>query len=388
MIITDFPTGIAEGRAFCDRVLETRKLVDNITKGRHTVLISPRRYGKSSLAKTAIRATHFPHAEIDLFVAIDHLSVEAQFLKGVKELIQKVSDTPEQWFGALRNFFAKSEKKWTIGIRGLSLELTPEHSKDIAMNILDALNALEDILSKKNQRAVFFIDEFQEISELREAKAIEGAIRHFAQESKFLVFIFSGSNRRILSNLFTDRSRPLYLLCDRIQLERIAPQDYHHHINMIQQKHGRKPLDLKTLQMISGLTECHPYYINILCDRLFSNSSKKFSEDDVQACWLGYVHEQRTETRKELTKLGVAQLKILVTIACGINRGLTRNECQQNLKLTSSAITHALKTLEEQDYIEKCPNNSYRLINPLLKTSLQWYYRDYLPIEQTAAAVT
>lgn len=384
MIMTDFPTGIAEGSAFCNRTQETRKLIDNITKGRHTVLISPRRYGKSSLVKTAVRTAHFPHIEVDLFVAIDHQSVEAQFLKGVKELIQMVSDTPEQWFTVLRNFFARSEKKWTIGIRGLNLELTPEPSNDVAMNILDALNALEYILSKKNQRAVFFIDEFQEISELKETKAIEGAIRHFAQESKFLVFIFSGSNRRMLSALFTDRSRPLYLLCDRIKLERIAAQDYHHHINVILQKNKLKPLDITTLCMISSLTECHPYYINILCDRLFTNSSQQISEETVRNCWLAYAYEQRTETRKELTKLGVAQLKILIAISFGVNRELTRNEWQQNLKLTSSAITHALKTMEEQDYIEKCEDNSYRLISPLLKTSLRLYYQDYLPIEQPA----
>jgi len=58
---------------------------------------------------------------------------------------------------------------------------------------------------------------------------------------------------------------------------------------------------------------------------------------------------------------------------------------EQNLKLTSSAIIHALKTMEDQDHIEKCADNSYHLINPLFKTALQLYYQDYLPLEQTVS---
>ena len=98
-------------------------------------------------------------------------------------------------------------------------------------NILDALNALEHILVKKKQKAVLFIDEFQEIVKLPIGKAVEGAIRHFAQESKYLSLIFSGSNRHILLSMFVDRSRPLYQLCDRINLGRIDSKYYKEYLN-------------------------------------------------------------------------------------------------------------------------------------------------------------
>ncbi|MFN7097620.1 MAG: AAA family ATPase [Gammaproteobacteria bacterium] len=375
--INYFPTGIADSESFCNRKLELSKLGQNIVKGAHTLLYSPRRYGKSSLAKQAVKHAQIPHAEIDFFVAIDATSVEKQFLYGVKQLIQSVSDTPEQWFHVLRNFFNKANKKWTIGITGFSLELIPERNNDVAVNILDALMALEHVLAKKKQRVLFFIDEFQEISHLAEAKAIEGAIRHFAQSTKHVVFIFSGSNRHLLINMFNDRSRPLYLLCDRIQLNRITVADYKIHLNKIAFDTWKAALSETTFQKIINYTECHPFYVNILCDRLWSHLNNLPTVNDVETVWLSYVNEQRTETRRELLTLGTAQLKMLVAIASGENHALTRLEIQQKLKLTSSAITQALQALEEKDYIEKQEERIFVIINPLLKASLLQYYHDY-----------
>lgn len=378
MTALPFPTGLAEGKAFCNRVDETERLLKNIEKGKHTLLVSPRRYGKSSLARHAIRLAKVAFAEIDLFVAIDTQSVETQILKGIKQLIQQVSDTPEQWFSSLRNFFDKAGKKWTIGVKGLYIELTPEKNSHIASNILDALEALEDILATKKQKAVFFIDEFQEIGELAEAKALEGSIRHFAQESKYLTFIFSGSNQHMLMNLFNNRSRPLYLLCDRIKLDRIAKNHYEKHFRDFAKKNWNAALTEDAFNKIMEMTECHPFFVNVLCDRLWSNCKNLPTASEVEKSWMSYVYEEHTEIRKEITGLGVGQLKVLIAIAFGENRELTRSEIQLNLKLTSSAIVHALKTLEERDYIEKLPDNSYQIINPVIKASLKIYYQDYL----------
>ena len=166
----------------------------------------------------------------------------SKLLKGVRDLIQQVSDTPEQWFKTLRNYFNRLNKKWIIGIKGFYLELQPNDHSSIAENILDALNALEYILKKQNKKAILFIDEFQEIIKIKEGLAIEGAIRHFAQESKHLVFIFSGSNRHMLQSMFGDRTRPLYNLCDRLNLDRIDSSYYKKYLGYVSQKTWGEPI--------------------------------------------------------------------------------------------------------------------------------------------------
>lgn len=378
MYINYFPPGIAQGKAFFNRKEELQRMIHNIKASKHTLLVSPRRYGKSSLAKQAIRAMDIPFAEIDFFVAIDEKSVEFQILNGVKQLIQVVSDTPEQWFNVLRHFFESLGKKWTIGIYGLKLELAPLKQEEVPVNILDALNALEHILTKKRKKAVLFIDEFQEISELKNAKAIEGAIRHFAQESKQLTFIFSGSNRNLLSKMFSDRSKPLYMLCDRIRLEKIKKEEYALRLKQISLETWGAPLLSEAFEKIIELTECHPCYVNILCDRVWLNAEQVApSALDVQRNWDEYVYEQRSDTRKELIGMGNAQLKMMIAIALGKDRELSSTANQMELRLTSSAISQALASLEEKDYIEKYEEGNYGIINPLLKASLQKYYQDY-----------
>jgi len=376
-----FPQGIAEGEAFLGRKEEAGRLADNLMCGRHTLLLAPRRYGKTSLARHEIRKIKYAHTEIDLFLAIDQRSIEARFLSGIEELIQKVSDTPSQWIHALMNFFRKSEKKWTIGIKGVKLELKPEDHHDIAGNILLSLQALEHVLAKKQRRAAIFIDEFQEISKIHEGKEIEGAVRHFAQASKYVVFIFSGSSRHLLLDMFGDNSRPLYSLCDWINLNRLEPDLYRRYLNKIANKTWGKPLEESALQSIIDCTECHPEYVYMLCANVWQQSSLKNNspaKKDVANAWDLYVKEHLKQTRIMLSNLSAGQLKILILIALGYNREMTGKVIQKKINITSPSIVAALNVLENQDMIEKNEDGSYRAIDPAVKTTLVNYYRDDL----------
>src|SRR5690606_35752077 len=140
-----------------------------------------------------------------------------------------VGTSLDQTLNIVRTFFKKRDSKWMIGTQGVNLVLIPSEHSDTATNIMDALLALENLLRQKKKRAVIFLDEMQEIGEVAEGKGIEGAIRHVAQETKYLSFVFSGSNRHLLSRMFFHKSRPLYKLCDKIVLERIPEADYKKH---------------------------------------------------------------------------------------------------------------------------------------------------------------
>src|SRR5689334_9795680 len=94
--INYFPLGLAKGKAFCNRVLERKQLKNNIERNKHTIVISPRRYGKSSLVLYSIEENAFVYERVDLFVAVSAKTIEDQILKGVKNLITKVTTAPEQ----------------------------------------------------------------------------------------------------------------------------------------------------------------------------------------------------------------------------------------------------------------------------------------------------
>lgn len=374
-----FPLGLAEGEAFIGRETEIARLRGNIKHGYHTLLLAPRRHGKTSLAKKVITSENYPWLEIDFFIAQNELSIEQKFIKGIQAILDQL-DTPERWINPLVTYFRQASKTWTVGIKGMKLEIIPEHHKDVPGNILEALNALEQLLAKNNQRVVFFLDEFQEIARLENSRAIEGAIRHFAQSSKYVVFIFSGSCRSMLKHMFSDQERPLYALCKEINLERLPADDYRHYLNKISKKTWGVNLSEETFQKIIELTECHPRYVYSLCMYCWDhclNFKKGPNVDSVIAVWELMLSERVKDFKEMLQKRAQGQIKILSLMSMGYNQELSGQRLQSKLMLSSSAITQALKILEEDDYIERLVEGGYSIIDPMLKATLLHYGTDY-----------
>lgn len=372
-----FPRGIAVEPAFCNRVDEGKRLIHNIKTGQHTLLMSPRRYGKTSLVTYAVKEVNLPVGDADLFVAVDARHIEQRILAGIKMAMNQVFSSTEQLLKSLRDYFKTMDNQWTIGTQGIHLVLTPAAKEsDPATSIMEALLALEHLLKQKNKRGILFLDEMQEIGEVAEGKGIEGAIRHVAQQSQYLSFIFSGSNRHLLSHMFYDKARPLYKLCDRIVLERISVKDYEKHLTNICKKKWKKVMPPVSLNKIFELTECHPYYVNNLCLRLWGSTLKQPpSENQIESAWLDYAKEERLEVARELSSLSTGQRKILIAIASGFTTKMTGKEFLKRVNMTSSSVTELLQNLEQKDYIEK-HGKEYSLIDPLIKTMLNIYFGD------------
>lgn len=370
-----FPLGLATGQAFCNRIKEKERLINNFIAGQNTILISPRRYGKSSLVLKAIQDSAMTYEKLDLFVAVDAKIIENKIVSAVRNLIAKVTSGPSQAIMLLKTYFKKLRTKWVIGTDGINVVLTPDKEVDPATNILEALRALETLLAKKKKKAIFFIDEFQEIGVLDDSKVLEGAIRAVAQESKYLVFVFSGSNRHILSNMVDDRSRPLYMLCDRINLGRISEEHYIRYINKVAQLTWGEKLQLEVLEWILYITECHPYYVNALCNKVWMQyTDKPPILTEVQNTWNDYVLQEESRIAKELSALSELQKKLLIIIAKGQTDALTTKVVLEQIDVSSAAVVKALKILDEKDYLYKEADGSYYIIDPLLKSSLRFFY--------------
>ena len=370
-----FPLGIAKGEAFCNRIKERERLNQNIISSRHTMLMSPRRYGKSSVILYVLRETKFTYTEVDLFVAVNTKMIEEQIINGVKDIINKVSNKSEQIILIIKEYIKKLKSKWIIGTDGLNIELIPDKESDTTTNIMESLQLLENILKKKKIKACFFIDEFQEIGKLDESRGIEGAIRHVAQNTEYLTFIFSGSNRHILDNMFHDCSRPLYKLCDTIEIERIHQKHYIPFLNKIAKLTWKSELDENVIMSIFNRTELHPYYINALCSILWREKIPP-KQQDVEKVWHDYILQEKSKTAKELTNLSTSQKRLLISIAKGDNKEITGKTSLRKLDLSSGAVIKALNYLERNDYIAKNSDGYYHVIDPLLKSSLILFYPD------------
>lgn len=361
-----FPLGMAYDEAFCNRIAETELLLENIKHGKHTLLMAPRRYGKSSLVMHVLSLANVPYVETDFYMASSEKIIETYLLKAVVDLIGKALGPAEKLITSIKRYVKNLKPKLEITQNGLSLELGTDAATDPATNVMEALYLLEQLLAEKKQRAVLSLDEFQNVGVIAQGKGIEGAIRHIAQKTKYLTFIFSGSNRKLLKTMFDDESRPLYKLCWKLNLKRIEDEHYREHMkkpSMMQWKHE---LSDEAFETIINLTEKHPFYVNKLCDRIWVFCDKvPPSVSEINAQWSQIIEEEKSDAVKEISLLSPGQKNVLLHVASNPAIQLTSKDTIIALDMPSSSILASIEGLEEKDMIEK--DNINQIINPVVK---------------------
>ncbi len=374
-----FPQGIAKGNAFLGREKEIKDLRYNITKGHHTLIFGSRRYGKTSLVKRVLEDLNIPYGETNFFISQTPRSVELKIMDTIRS-VTNILIGNEAEAGAtlskLSTYFSKAKKKWSFGIKGIvGVEIIPEDDEDIPENILVALNFLESLLSDFNQKAVLFLDEIQEINQIENGFALQGAIREFAQHSKYIVFIFSGSNRRLLSHMFDDRSMPLYELCERLSLGRIGQELYARYINKIAKETKNGELSTETLNQIFLLTKLHPKRVYNLCFQIWKDyEDNKITPEQVEKSWNELLEKKSDVIRGQLKHLNSGALKVLTLVSENNEIPITGKIAQSKVDLTSAAIVNALRALEEEDLIFR-EQDKYQIVDPLIASFLYKYER-------------
>jgi hypothetical protein len=109
-----FPLGKAYGHAFCNRTEETKVLIGNIENGKHTFLVAPRRYGKSSLCERAFEKIHMPWAVIDFHLSLREKDAERAILKGVATLINESVGSVEKIMRFIKQQAKRLQPKFTV----------------------------------------------------------------------------------------------------------------------------------------------------------------------------------------------------------------------------------------------------------------------------------
>jgi hypothetical protein len=165
---------------------------------------------------------------------------------------------PKRALALAADIFEGSRIRAVLSKVGVTIEVENRREKP-TNTILDVLERLEKLAEKTNNKLVLFFDEFQCLGEVAPDHGMEGVLRQVAQLTKSISFIFSGSNRHLLNQLFEDRKRPFYKLCERITLDRIAESDYARHIQNTAIKKWGSSLDEETLSALFFHSERHPY---------------------------------------------------------------------------------------------------------------------------------
>lgn len=363
--LAEFPLSVATGQAFCNREEETAHLKGCIENLRPALLVSPRRYGKTSLAFHAISQMSLPYTQIDFFSVVDEQDIERVILQGIGRLISRMEGIPKRALALASEIFEGMQIKAALGKVELSVELNRPKEKP-AYHVLDILERLEALSKKSNKKIILFFDEFQCVGEVVQNHAMESVLRQVAQLTKSIAFIFSGSNRHLLSQMFDDRNRPFYKLCERITLDRISEGAYQKHIQKAAKKKWGSELPERTIESIFNYSERHPYYTNLLCSRLLMGDLP--TVESIYQTWYQYAVEERSSVASEIELLSKNQRKLLTVLARtdGTNEPLGQKFIQQ-ANMSKATIDQSLSFLEKKDFIYRNEKGETKILDPLIK---------------------
>ena len=296
---------------FCDRERETEELIHNITNGRNTTLISPRRLGKTGLIFRVfeeIDQRHLPFETIYADIS-DTLSLR-EFIKVLSDAVVAKLKKPQRisaFFQSLKSVRPVLELDPMTGSPQLSF--TFANTSQMQDTLTDVFTYLESY----PKMIVVAIDEFQQIREY-EGINMEAILRKHIQNLHNVRFIFCGSKKHTMTDMFTNAKKPFYESTSFCYLAKLQVNVYASFIRKHFELAG-KSIDDESLDYILKWTRIHTYYTQRLCNEVFSLSSDKVNSAVVMTAIQAILNSERErflEIRQLITR---SQWKMLGAIA-------------------------------------------------------------------------
>lgn len=359
-----FPQGIATDAAFCDRENERALLKTRIEAHEHSVLVAPRRYGKTSLMTQVLFENDFSGLSIDFFFVLTHAEVVSLIVSHISKLM--LSMMPKSAAAAKRmlEYLSALHPKLSFNLFGQQLEINVHQPDD--KSITEVLLALDDLAQKTKKTCVLIFDEFQQIGELNESHSIEASIRHAVERSKQVSYIFCGSKRHLLDEMFSNRSRPLYHLCDLMSIDRIPSPYYYEFLKKLSKKNWGKLISDDAIAEILELTNNHPYYVNALCRNLWRGD---LPPDTVNVfnSWSTYVKQQSPWIISDISKITLNRRKVLQALAKQPIKQPHSLQFTSQLSVSPGSIRKILEDLFALDLVYVDQDGYTRVLDPAIE---------------------
>lgn len=249
---------IVDNEYFTDRTNELASICQTMDSENHLILISPRRFGKSSLVYKAVKQLGRPYIFLNLQKVVSVSDFASYILKEVFKLHpwEKIKHYM-QHFRVIPTISANPMTQ------GVDVAFQPMVDETIALE--DALALLEAISNEKQKLIVIF-DEFQEIMTL--SKGIDKRLRAILQEQRHINYIFLGSQESMMTEIFERKRSPFYHFGKLMVLSKIPYDDFHDYLY----KRLLSVADVQAdalAQQILTITRCHPYYTQQLASQVW-----------------------------------------------------------------------------------------------------------------------
>ncbi|MBO7575855.1 MAG: ATP-binding protein [Bacteroidales bacterium] len=337
---------------FCDRKAESERMIKLLTNGNNVVLKSDRRMGKTGLIQYCFDQPVLHDNYYTFFVDILHTTCLQELVHELgrtvyEQTVPRGKKMVQSFVKALRSIAGKMGFDANTGLPTFSVGLgdieRPEYT----------LEEIFGYLQQADKPCIVAIDEFQQVAKYPE-KNIEALLRGHIQRIDNCRFVFAGSERHMLEQMFNSRNHPFYKSADIMNLGAIDRDVYVEFMCQKFQEKGRL-LDAKVAKDVYEMYEGHTYYVQKTMNEAFANTPKGGTclQETLETAISDILAGNDYYYREQLSRMTIKQKMLLYAIAEeGVAKQITSADFIKRHKLPSaSSVQSAIKRLLSEDYV-------------------------------------
>lgn len=354
---------------FCDRVKDTETLVRHILNGRNVALISPRRLGKSGLIHHTFAQDVIKDRYTTIYVDIYATKDLCEMVKALSEAIVKAVGQKKSWHEKFFSFIKSLRVGFHIDA------VSGEPSFDIGIGDIEnpdkTIRELFDYMEASEKPCILAIDEFQQIREYPQTNT-EAFIRSLVQQCSRTSFIFCGSKRHTMTDIFYSPAKPFFQSVISQSLKPIPMETYVEFAGRMFSQRG-KILDRAAAEAIYRMFDGCTWYMQMMMNEMFALTKEGMTctTEYIDFAWDNIIMAQEDRYQAILYGLAPKQKQLLQAIASDRTvEGITSSDFVKRHRLVSaSSVQAALKPLLKNDIVT-CEEGIYRIYD--------YFFADYL----------
>lgn len=351
---------IVEGEYFTDRIVEQAKVREILASDNHLILISPRRFGKTSLVQKVTKNLSRPVFQLNLQLVTDTSDFAARLLRIV--LQQYPMEHLKHLITHFRFVPTVSTNPLTNGI-----EVSFQPTMDGFILLEDVFTLIDKIgMRKQGKKPIVVLDEFQEICTLD--KNLDKKLRSILQTYNHANYIFLGSQESMMQEIFEKKKSPFYHFGYLMRLNKIPQEDFYEFLKKGFELLGSGEDAGKISHEILSFTNCHPYYTQQLAYQVWNGWKRDGYGDTLfEAAITELTQAHDMDYERLWNTFNKTDKKILIGLTMQIGSPSTLPFLQKVGIDSPSTAFSSLKRLSQQGYVIK--NGGYELDDPFFR---QW----------------
>lgn len=366
---------VTTGKNFTDRENEILHLKQNFLAGTNTILISPRRWGKSSLVKKATDELINSKDTIKI-VHIDMFNIRSEegFYKAFSEnIIKEVSGKFEEIIANSKKFLKQWIPKITFSPAAQQEISFGLNWKDVKKQPDEILNLPDEIAKDKGYKIVICIDEFQNIAFFEDPLAFQKKLRSHWQKHQKTTYCLYGSKRHMLMEVFASPSMPFYKFGDLMFLNKIQEKHWKEFIQKRFRSTGKKITRIQASR-IASIVKNHPHYVQQLSQLCWFRTEKELTDNIIDEALeslilqLSLLFQSRTEI------LSTTQVNFLHAIINKVEQYSSKETISTYNLGTSSNVIRIKNALTNKEIIDEQIPGKPEISDPIYEIWLRDYY--------------